>query len=86
MKISFLKAKFDFIKLSGADKARKKLKPLSYNRFMKSAVILLFLIFSVACAANQAESQKTAAAPPPEIPNAQTKPPLVLVELFTSEG
>jgi hypothetical protein len=53
---------------------------------MKPAVILLFLIFSVACAANQAESQKTASTPPPEIPNARTNPPLVLVELFTSEG
>ncbi len=49
---------------------------------MKSAIILLFLIFSTACTA---ESQRIAEIPINGNPNPESKTP-VLVELFTSEG
>lgn len=49
---------------------------------MRSAIILLFLIFSTACTV---ESQKVSENPQPEIQNPQSKQP-VLVELFTSQG
>lgn len=49
---------------------------------MKTIIAVIFLIFSAACSA---ESQKVAEIPKTETLGALSKP-LVLVELFTSEG
>src|ERR1043165_7772928 len=53
---------------------------------MKSAILFLFLVFSVSCSMQTVESQKLNKdqSPGPE-GQTQTKQP-VLVELFTSEG
>jgi hypothetical protein len=89
MKNSVVKAKFYFTKMRLRNKTESKEAKIwrrdrrfGYNNFMKTAIVLLFLMFLTAC---PAESQKVAQNPKSENAGQSSKPP-VLIELFTSEG